>query len=73
MFDLESGLRKVNVDYNGEGGIIEVPTFVEGTTDKLNISFDLSCCVRSASFSLIDVAGNGNYKEFDKGPLKGKS
>ena len=72
MFDLESGLKKVNVDYSGDEGIVEIPEFDDGTTEKLNVSLDFSCCVRSASFSLIDVAGNGNFKEFNKGPLKGE-
>ena len=72
MFDLETGMKKVNVDYSGEEGVIEIPAFDEGTTDNLTISFDFSCCVRSASLSLIDVAGNGNIKEFNKGPLKGE-
>ena len=72
MFDLESGLKKVNVDYSGDGGIVDISEFDEGTTEKLNVSLDFSCCVRSASFSLIDVAGNGNFKEFFKGPLRGE-
>ena len=72
VFDLESGLKKVNVDYSGDEGIVEIPEFDDGTTEKLNVSLDFSCCVRSASFSLIDVAGNGNFKEFDKGPLRGE-
>ena len=72
VFDLETGLKKINADYNGEDGIIEIPSFVEGTTENVSISLDFSCCVRSASFSLIDVAGNGNFKDFNKGPLKGK-
>ena len=72
VFDLETGLKKINADYSGEDGIIEIPSFVEGTTENVSISLDFSCCVRSASFSLIDVAGNGNFKDFNKGPLKGK-
>ena len=32
MFDLETGMKKVNVDYSGEEGIIEIPAFDEGTT-----------------------------------------
>lgn len=73
VFDLETGLKKVNAEFNGEDGIIEIPSFVEGTTENVSISLDFSCCVRSASFSLIDVAGNGNFKDFNKGPLKGKN
>ena len=72
VFDLETGLKKINADYSGEDGIIEIPSFVEGTTENVSISLDFSCCVRSASFSLIDVAGNGNFKDFNKGPLKGE-
>ena len=40
VFDLETGLKKINADYSGEDGIIEIPSFVEGTTENVSISLD---------------------------------
>lgn len=62
-------MRFVGVDFEGDGNL-EIEDFVIGTNESLEVSFDASCCVRKAALSLIDVAGNPNRKDFDKGPLK---
>ena len=67
---LFSGLRIVGVDFAGEG-ILNIDTFTVGTNDNIFVVLNATCCVRKALLSMIDVAGNANRAEFNKGPLKG--
>ena len=67
-----SGLRIVGVDFAGEG-ILNIDTFTVGTNDNVFVVLNATCCVRKALLSMIDVAGNANRAEFNKGPLKGTS
>ena len=63
-------MRIVGVDFAGEG-ILNIDTFTTGTNDNVFVALNATCCVRKALLSLIDVAGNANRAEFNKGPLKG--
>ena len=72
FFTFFSGLRIVGVDFAGEG-ILNIDTFTVGTNDNVFVVLNATCCVRKALLSMIDVAGNANRAEFNKGPLKGTS
>ena len=61
----------VGVDYAGDDGILDIDSFDIGTNENVSVYLEVNCCVRKAIFSMIDVAGNANRVEFDKGPLKG--
>ena len=63
-------MRIVGVDFAGEG-ILNIDTFTVGTNDNVFVVLNATCCVRKALLSMIDVAGNANRAEFNKGPLKG--
>ena len=71
IFCIDVGLRLVGVDYAGDDGILDIDSFDIGTNENVSVYLEVNCCVRKAILSMIDVAGNANRVEFDKGPLKG--
>ena len=75
VYDLESGLGKVNLEFSGDDDSdynFTIDEFVAGSNDNVSVVFEASCCVRAASLSIIDMIGNAAVKQFDQGPLRGK-
>ena len=70
VFDLESGLGKVNFELNGDDYQSSIGDFVPGSMENISVSFEASCCIRRASMSIIDVVGNSAVKQFNQGPLR---
>ena len=66
-------MRLVGVDFSGENGNLNIDDFVVGTNENVSVNLDVNCCVRKAILSMIDVAGNAQRADFDKGSLKSNS
>ena len=71
MYDNQTGLRLVGVDFSGQG-TLDIDEFDIGSNENVSISFNATCCVRKALLSMMDVVGNADRVEFDQGPLNGK-
>ena len=72
VYDLESGLGKVNLEFTGDDTDYTIGEFVGGSNENVSVVFDASCCVRRASLSIIDMVGNAAVKQFYQGPLRGQ-
>ena len=64
-------MRQIFVDYVGNDANVAIGNFMAGSTDKINIQFEGSCCIRQVTLGLRDVVGNANVTLFDQGPLRG--
>lgn len=70
VYDLESGLGKVNLEFTGDDSDYTIGDFVGGSNENVSVVFEASCCVRRASLSIIDMVGNAAVKQFYQGPLR---